>query len=54
MGTAAIQLAKRLGYAKVIVTAGSNEKLALCKELVADYWEQNLASIRTGGRRDYH
>lgn len=83
VGTAAIQLAKRLSHAKVIVTAGSNEKLALCKELGADvlinykeqsiteavqqatdgegvdlildfigadYWEQNLDSIKTGGR----
>lgn len=46
VGTAAIQLAKRLGQAKVIVTAGSAEKLALCKELGADvlinYKEQSI------------
>lgn len=36
VGTAAIQLAKRLSKAKVIVTAGSSEKLAFCQELGAD------------------
>ena len=36
VGTAAIQLAKRLSKAKVIVTAGSTEKLAFCQELGAD------------------
>ncbi|UOQ86764.1 NAD(P)H-quinone oxidoreductase [Gracilibacillus salinarum] len=36
VGTAAIQLAKTLSDARVIVTAGSEEKLAVCKELGAD------------------
>lgn len=36
VGTAAIQLAKQLSKAKVIVTAGSPEKLAFCQELGAD------------------
>lgn len=36
VGTAAIQLAKKMTKAKVIVTAGSNEKLQFCKELGAD------------------
>lgn len=36
VGTAAIQLAKKLCDAKVIVTAGSAEKLEFCKELGAD------------------
>ena len=36
VGTAAIQLAKQLSKAKVIVTAGSEEKLAFCKSLGAD------------------
>lgn len=36
VGTAAIQLAKQLSKAKVIVTAGSEEKLAFCKKLGAD------------------
>ncbi|MGM9903272.1 MAG: NAD(P)H-quinone oxidoreductase [Enterococcus sp.] len=36
VGTSAIQLAKQLSQAKVIVTAGSEEKLAFCKELGAD------------------
>jgi putative PIG3 family NAD(P)H quinone oxidoreductase len=35
VGTAAIQLAKQTG-ARVIVTAGSEEKLAVCRELGAD------------------
>lgn len=35
VGTAAIQLAKEIG-AKVIVTAGTDEKCAFCKELGAD------------------
>ncbi|GGD89219.1 zinc-binding dehydrogenase [Paenibacillus nasutitermitis] len=35
VGTAAIQLAKLIG-AKVIVTAGSDEKLAVCRSLGAD------------------
>lgn len=46
VGTAAIQLAKQLGKAKVIVTAGSEEKLAFCRRLGADicinYKEQNF------------
>lgn len=36
VGTAAIQLAKKMTKARVIVTAGSNEKLQFCKELGAD------------------
>lgn len=36
VGTAAIQLAKKIGKAKVIVTAGSEEKLEFCKKLGAD------------------
>lgn len=46
VGTAAIQLAKQLGNAHVITTAGSNEKLDFCKSLGADvcinYKEQNF------------
>lgn len=46
VGTAAIQLAKQLGQAKVITTAGSQEKLNFCKSLGADvtinYKEQNF------------
>lgn len=36
VGTAAIQLAKKMTKANVIVTAGSEEKLEFCKELGAD------------------
>lgn len=36
VGTAAIQLAKKMTKAHVIVTAGSEEKLEFCKELGAD------------------
>ncbi|MEY8446277.1 NAD(P)H-quinone oxidoreductase [Enterococcus ratti] len=36
VGTAAIQLAKQLSKAKVIVTAGSEEKLTFCQKLGAD------------------
>ncbi|KAF1304124.1 NAD(P)H-quinone oxidoreductase [Candidatus Enterococcus willemsii] len=36
VGTAAIQLAKQLTDAKIIVTAGSAQKLALCQRLGAD------------------
>lgn len=36
VGTAAIQLAKQLSEAKVIVTAGSERKLTFCRELGAD------------------
>ncbi len=36
VGTAAIQLAKKLSGAQVIVTAGSAEKLDFCRELGAD------------------
>jgi tumor protein p53-inducible protein 3 len=36
VGTAAIQLAKQISDAKVIVTAGSEKKLAFCKQLGAD------------------
>lgn len=46
VGTAAIQLAKQLGQAKVITTAGSQEKLDFCKSLGADvtinYKEQSF------------
>ena len=55
IGTFAIQYAKALG-AGVIVTAGSAEKLALCRELGADeaidYHEDWPAAVRaaTGGR----
>lgn len=45
VGTAAIQLAKQLGQANVITTAGSKEKLDFCRSLGADvgvnYKEQN-------------
>lgn len=36
VGTAAIQLARSLSDAHIITTAGSDEKLAVCKELGAD------------------
>lgn len=46
VGTAAIQLAKQLGQANVITTAGSKEKLDFCRSLGADvgvnYKEQNF------------
>lgn len=46
VGTAAIQLAKKLSNAKVIVTAGSKRKLDFCSELGADvlinYKEQSF------------
>ncbi|ETT81047.1 NAD(P)H-quinone oxidoreductase [Viridibacillus sp. FSL R5-0477] len=46
VGTAAIQLAKKLCDAKIIVTAGSKRKLAFCQELGADvlinYKEQSF------------
>lgn len=46
VGTAAIQLAKEIGQAKVITTAGSQEKLDFCESLGADvminYKEQNF------------
>lgn len=46
VGTAAIQLAKTLRNAKVIVTAGSREKLEFCRKLGADvlinYKEQDF------------
>lgn len=46
VGTAAIQLAKQIAQANVIVTAGSKEKLDFCKSLGADvcinYKEQNF------------
>ncbi|WP_307397691.1 NAD(P)H-quinone oxidoreductase [Paenibacillus anaericanus] len=46
VGTAAIQLAKKLCKAKVIVTAGSKEKLEFCQSLGADvlinYREQSF------------
>lgn len=83
VGTAAIQLAKQLSDAKVIVTAGSKRKLDFCRDLGADvminyktqnfseeidkatqgtgvdlildfvgaeYWDQNLSSIKKEGR----
>src|SRR5699024_5468051 len=37
VGTAAIQLAKQIGKANVITTAGSQEKLDFAKKLDADY-----------------
>ncbi|WP_411504368.1 zinc-binding dehydrogenase [Brevibacillus centrosporus] len=56
MGTAAIQLAKQVSKANVIVTAGSAEKLAYCKELGADHvidykraaFEQEVERITDG------
>lgn len=46
VGTAAIQLAKQLGKANVITTAGSEEKLEFCRSLGADvcinYKEKNF------------
>ncbi|WNC17404.1 NAD(P)H-quinone oxidoreductase [Brevibacillus brevis] len=56
VGTAAIQLAKRVSKATVIVTAGSEEKLAFCKELGADHginykkapFEEEVARITDG------
>ena len=49
VGTAAIQLAKQLGKANVITTAGSNEKLDFCRSLGADvcinYKEQNFDEV---------
>lgn len=46
VGTAAIQLAKQVSDAKVIVTAGSKERLEFCKQLGADtlinYKEQSF------------
>lgn len=46
VGTAAIQLAKQISNARVIVTAGSKRKLDFCKELGADvlinYKEQSF------------
>jgi NADPH2:quinone reductase len=48
IGSAALQLAKQVG-ARVIATAGSEEKLKLCKELGADvvinYREENFTDI---------
>ena len=48
IGTFAIQLTKALG-ARVIATAGSPEKLALCRELGADvaihYREQDFVEV---------
>lgn len=47
VGTAAIQMAKHLTQARVIATAGSAEKLAVCQTLGADktinYKEENFA-----------
>ena len=49
VGTAAIQLAKQLKNAHVIVTAGSKEKLDFCRNLGADvainYKEENFDEI---------
>jgi len=49
VGTAAIQLAKQLGKANVITTAGSNEKLDFCRSLGADvcinYKEQKFDEV---------
>ena len=48
-GTAAIQLAKQLKNAKVIATAGSEEKLHYCRELGADvvinYKEESFDAV---------
>ncbi|GED66833.1 alcohol dehydrogenase [Brevibacillus reuszeri] len=56
VGTAAIQLAKKVAKATVIVTTGSDDKAAFCKELGADYainykktsFEDEVASITNG------
>lgn len=56
VGTAAIQLAKKVAKATVIVTAGSAEKLEVCKELGADYainykeasFEEEVAKLTDG------
>lgn len=49
VGTAAIQLAKQLKNAKVFATAGSEEKLAFCRELGADviinYKEESFDTV---------
>ncbi|MEX0660773.1 MAG: NAD(P)H-quinone oxidoreductase [Balneolaceae bacterium] len=49
VGTSAIQLAKQVYSAEVIATAGSQEKLKLCKSLGADlainYKEQDFAEV---------
>ncbi|MEG0267623.1 MAG: NAD(P)H-quinone oxidoreductase [Carnobacterium sp.] len=49
VGTAAIQMAKHITGARVITTAGSKEKLAVCKELGANvtinYKEENFSEI---------
>ena len=37
VGTAAIQLARQLSGAEIFVTAGSDEKLSVCKDLCADH-----------------
>lgn len=37
VGTAAIQLARQLSGAEIFVTAGSDEKLSVCKDLGADH-----------------
>ena len=51
IGTFAIQLGKAFG-AKVVVTVGSQEKAAFCRELGADlainYREQDFAEVMTG------
>jgi NADPH:quinone reductase-like Zn-dependent oxidoreductase len=53
VGGAAIQIAKAAG-ARVIATAGSEEKLAKARELGADEgqatWEQSIRSLVPGGR----
>lgn len=49
VGTAAIQIAKQLKSATIIVTAGSDDKLELCKELGADlminYKQDDFAEV---------
>lgn len=49
VGTAAIQMARQISDAKIIVTAGSKEKLDFCKELGANvtinYKEENFDDI---------
>lgn len=53
VGLAAIQLAKALGAGKVIATAGSEEKLKVCKEVggadeVINYRDKNWPQLIKG------
>lgn len=56
VGTAAIQLAKQIGEANVITTAGSKRKLDVCKQLGADvginYKEKSFDDIVLGKTGD--